>query len=191
METLPDSCDIAFKEWAGVCRALREGRQTIIVRKGGISEGQNGFLPEYSAFWLFPTYVHQAQQGLREDEWQEPDASRSPEAPVTIRSLAKVESIDRLESPDLLDALSPFHVWTEETLLKRFHYRTPGLWVLGVRIFDADRGSTVTPTVDQLGCKSWVPLSSPLSTDHLQPVLDPSEWERRNRLLREAIGNDR
>ena len=63
----PESCAVAFKEWAGVCDALIEGRQTIIIRKGGISEGAGPgvFVPEHAEFWLYPTWVHQAEQGLR------------------------------------------------------------------------------------------------------------------------------
>ena len=62
-----ESCRIAFKEWASVCDALLEGRQTIILRKGGISEGTAPglFVPEHSEFWLYPTWVHQAEQGVR------------------------------------------------------------------------------------------------------------------------------
>ena len=61
-----DSCAVAFKEWAGICDALIAGRQSIVVRKGGISEsaGPGVFVPEHSEFWLFPTWVHQAEQGL-------------------------------------------------------------------------------------------------------------------------------
>ena len=50
MNPLPDDCAIAFKEWAGVCQALGDGRQTIIVRKGGIDEGPAGFRPEHRGF---------------------------------------------------------------------------------------------------------------------------------------------
>ena len=64
---LPETCPIAFKEWAGVCAALAEGRQSLIVRKGGIAEGPRGFAPEHDVFWLYPTQVHQAEQGLRID----------------------------------------------------------------------------------------------------------------------------
>src|SRR5262249_33425513 len=55
------TCAIAFKEWAGVCDALIQGRQTIIVRKGGISEGAGpgSFVPEHAEFWIYPTWVHQ------------------------------------------------------------------------------------------------------------------------------------
>ena len=67
VKPLPESCGIAFKEWASVCDALLEGRQTIILRKGGISEGTapGVFVPEHSEFWLYPTWVHQAEQGVR------------------------------------------------------------------------------------------------------------------------------
>lgn len=62
---LPVTCDVAFKEWASVCEALASGEQTIILRKGGIAEGPGGFTVEHRAFWLYPTFVHQAEQGLR------------------------------------------------------------------------------------------------------------------------------
>ena len=78
MNRTSESCGIAFKEWASVCDALLAGRQTIILRKGGISEGQapGTFVPEYSEFWLYPTWVHQAEQGVRETPAAPP--SRSP-----------------------------------------------------------------------------------------------------------------
>ncbi len=68
MSCTGESCAIAFKEWASVCDALLAGRQTIILRKGGISEGKapGTFVPEHSQFWLYPTWVHQAEQGVRE-----------------------------------------------------------------------------------------------------------------------------
>src|SRR4051794_5706629 len=62
---LPPTCATAFKEWSGVCQALGDGRQSLILRKGGIAEGPAGFVPEHEVFWLYPTRVHQAQQGLR------------------------------------------------------------------------------------------------------------------------------
>ncbi len=33
-----------FKEWSSVCQAIADGRQTIIIRKGGIAEGRDGFM---------------------------------------------------------------------------------------------------------------------------------------------------
>ena len=50
---------IGFKEWALVCRAMGEGRQTVIIRKGGIAEGRDGFAFRYREFFLFPTFFHE------------------------------------------------------------------------------------------------------------------------------------
>jgi hypothetical protein len=188
MSTLPDPCGVAFKEWSGICRALAEGRQVVIVRKGGIADGPGGFAPEHPDFWLYPTEVHQAQHGLREG-WGERPAASAPDSvgPVAISALAHVEHLRHLDSEDLLPALEPFHVWTLETLRKRFHYRKPGLWLLGVRVLRTDQRRTIIPTALQLGCKSWVPLDPPLDTTGLQPVLDDPEWDERMQMLLAAI----
>ena len=77
-----------------------------------------------------------------------------------------------LQSEEDLLALTPFHIWTLETMRKRFAYRQPGLWVLGVRVYHREPAWTLHPTPEQLGCKSWVVLGSPLSTRGCRPVLD-------------------
>ena len=55
----------AFKEWAVICEALGEGRQVLILRKGGIAEARGEFTIEHRRFWLFPTYVHQQSSGIK------------------------------------------------------------------------------------------------------------------------------
>ena len=55
---------VAFKEWAAVCDALAAGRKTIILRKGGIHEGRDGFRVAHREFWLFPTHFHQSSDSL-------------------------------------------------------------------------------------------------------------------------------
>ena len=191
MSLLPDHCAIAFKEWSEICQVLADGHQTLIVRKGGIREGPGGFSPDHPAFWLYPTYVHQAQQGLRDRELDRPGDPRpdpDPGARVSIRALAVVELVWHIHSETELLALTPFHIWTLETLRKRFTYRQPGLWVLGVRVFRQDQPWTLTPTAQQLGCKSWVLLDSPLSTALLRPALDHGAWAEQIGRVREALG---
>ena len=57
---------VAFKEWAAVCRALADGTQTVILRKGGIAEAGGEFRPEHARFWLYPTHFHEQQRaGLK------------------------------------------------------------------------------------------------------------------------------
>src|SRR5207244_3912009 len=105
----PGWCAVAFKEWAGVCDALLQGRQSIIVRKGGISEGPGPgvFVPEHAEFWLYPTAVHQAQQGLRPDVGSVPPqpAGPGPGESLPIRALARVELIGYIRDEATLPAL--------------------------------------------------------------------------------------
>ena len=180
----PDTCSIAFKEWSGVCDALGEGRQSLILRKGGVSEGPGGFRPDHPAFWLYPTQVHEAEQGLRT-----PSRPRMAETPgeVAIETLVVVEWLGRVERVEQLDALSGWHDWTGATILGRFRYRTPGLWAMAVRAFRRPEPWPVAITPAHLGCKTWVPLESPPSTDGLAPALGLEESARRLELIRSAI----
>jgi hypothetical protein len=188
-----ESCAAAFKEWAGVCDALIQGRQTIIARKGGISEGSGpgAFVPEYAEFWLYPTWTHQAQQGLREIASElTPIHQAGIDGSIPIRALARVELIGQVPTEGVLPALDPFHVLTRETLLKRFHYRHPGLWILGTRIFTCDPPLVITPTPDHAGCKSWVILDPPLPTTALIPVLNDATWTERLCRLQSLLSRD-
>jgi hypothetical protein len=183
---LPESCPIAFKEWAGVCAALAEGRQSLIVRKGGIAEGPRGFLPEHRVFWLYPTYVHQAEHGLKiapPESPQEPPGTGT----VALTALAVVDSVTFVDREETLAALDALHVWTEETLKQRFHYRKPGLWVLGVRVFRREAPHRLEVTSEHAGCKTWVTLDPPPATDGCVPVLGAEEFSRQHALLRAAL----
>ncbi len=183
--TPPSSCPIAFKEWAGVCDSLAEGRQSLILRKGGVSEGPEGFRPEHPAFWLYPTHVHEAEQGLRTPIRSRPIA---PPDTVAIGSMAVVEWTGRVDRVEQLAAIEGLHDWTEATVLGRFHYRRPGLWALAVRVFRLPEPWPIGATPAHLGCKTWVPLESPPPTAGLRPALDGSESARRLDRLREALG---
>jgi hypothetical protein len=186
LSSQPESCAIAFKEWAGVCDALVQGRQSIILRKGGISEGSGtgAFVPEHAEFWLYPTGVHQAQQGLRPiAEDVAPVHQPGPDGSVPILALARVELIGYVRNSGILPALEMFHVLTAETILKRFTYRTPGLWVLGARIWRRDSPFAITATPEHAGCKTWVVLDPARPTTGLIPVLDDPTWAARSHHL--------
>src|SRR5688572_5262360 len=57
----------AFKEWAVICAALAQGRQSLILRKGGIDEDAGDFRVERPRFWLYPTYTHQQNVGIQDE----------------------------------------------------------------------------------------------------------------------------
>lgn len=189
------SCGVAFKEWSGICDALFQGLQSVIIRKGGISEsaGAGVFVPEYSEFWLYPTRFHQADQGLRCEA-----AAPSPAQPIhweadgsiPIRGLVRVDQIGRVESEQTLAALEEFHTLTRETIVKRFHYRKPGLWVLSARIWLRESALPVVATPEHAGCKTWVILDQPIATWGLTPVFDELEWSAVRGRLRSILGSD-
>ncbi|WP_161602358.1 DUF1802 family protein [Tautonia marina] len=186
--TPPHTCAIAFKEWAGVCDALADGRQSLILRKGGIAEDAGEFRPEHPSFWLYPTHLHEAQQGLRDT--RAPAAKPLPSGMLELPALALVECMTWVDHPDMLDAISDLHVWTSETVLKRFEYRRPGLWVLGVRVLRADPPPRIVMTQEQSGCKSWVPLDEPVGTHKLIPTLDDTTLNQRMARIRALQESD-
>jgi hypothetical protein len=187
MTSLPESCNMALKEWEGVCDALQSGRQIVLLRKGGIEEGAGGFEPEQTVFWLFPTRLHQGEQGLRSDFRTEARKAPTSDGALRLAALAVAEFVCWIDSEELLTHLEPFHVWTRETVLKRFRYRRPGLWLLATRVFRRFEPWTLTPTSEQLGCKSWVELETPLPTTGLTPALDEPEWCSRIARLRTCL----
>jgi len=189
-QPIPDPCDVAFKEWAGVCDALTAGEQALILRKGGIAEERGEFVPDHRWFWLYPTHVHESEQGLNRPQ-PPPQTGTATPSTVTISALASVESVGFLAHESTLDALVGLHVWKHETILKRFHYRKPGLWVLGVRIYRRPEPVEIAVTPEQLGCKTWVPLETALGTQGLLPVLGDQEFSERMSRLQSILTVDR
>jgi hypothetical protein len=177
----------AFKEWSGICAALLNGRQSVILRKGGIAEGAGpgDFRPEHPAFWLFPTVVHENQQGLRHDFVPGPE--HAPGGSIPIQAMAVVEACHWVDDPTRLHAIEPYHVWTRETVERRFAYRHPGLWVLRLRIYRRQEIWQLAPVARYEGCRSWVPLEPAIPTEGLIPVLPDPEHHRRMKELRDAL----
>ena len=55
----------ALKEWATVVKALENGDQTVLLRKGGILETASGFKIESKKFLFFPTFEHQESKHIK------------------------------------------------------------------------------------------------------------------------------
>ena len=170
----------ALKEWAVICRALAFGKQCLLLRKGGIAEPDGAFRLEATRFWLFPTYVHQQESGVRPDArplLEETLAARPPAGTVRLEAWAEVTGVYRVR--DLLPAqmLAHLHLWTDEAVAKRFQYRTPGLDVLTVRVWRAPQPVNVDDLPVYVGCKSWVPLEADLATEGSVPALSDGEYQ--------------
>src|SRR5580765_2775484 len=101
---------IGFKEWALVCAALGEGRQSIIIRKGGIAEGRDGFAFRHREFFLFPTFFHEQVERVRTSDATLPEQLSDE---IEIRYYAKVESARVMTVWDEVRALEPLHILAE------------------------------------------------------------------------------
>src|SRR3954468_11954512 len=96
---------VGFKEWALVCEALGRGEQTILVRKGGIAEGREGFGFRHNEFFLFPTFFHEQVLKVRK-----PGAVIPPRraGEIEIRYLAKLVAQKKITAWSEAAALEPF-----------------------------------------------------------------------------------
>jgi hypothetical protein len=170
----------AFKEWAVICRALADGWQALILRKGGIAESDGVFRVEHTRFWLYPTYVHQQKDGITPamvSLLEQVEAERSPQDIVRLTHFAEVAGIYHVH--DLVGAwrLEGLHGWSQETVRARFEYRGPGLYVLPVRVYRASQVFKLPETANYAGCRSWVELDRELSTEGATPVLSDKAFD--------------
>jgi hypothetical protein len=182
---------IALKEWAAVCEALATGRQSILLRKGGIDEGPSGFRIEHPEFWLYPTQFHQDESQLTPDGIESLTASRRwtpPPGRVLIPLYGVVRHVVFLRDEAALSALSDLHVLSEPSVLSRFRYRTPGIYVAAVEVFDQDPAVDLAELPRFAGCKSWIELEQPIVTAGVRPIATAPRLGEAVTRLRELAG---
>src|SRR5438477_13108634 len=106
----------ALKEWAVVCRALQDGTQSVLLRKGGIIEETRDFALVERRFLLYPTYEHQDLGSVQEpfrDGFKETLETRPPVDVVRIGAWAEVTDLFLTHSLDALLALADLYAWSE------------------------------------------------------------------------------
>jgi hypothetical protein len=179
----------ALKEWASVCAALATGRQTLLIRKGGIAEGDRGFQLDRPEFWLYPTQFHQDSSQLTAEGAQLLATLKPPAAGrVVIDLYAVVEHVAFLSDLDALESLADLHVLSPESVRKRFEYRRPGVFAAAVKVFRKAAPVELTEEPRFAGCRSWVELNEALLTAGLRPVVEESRIaETVNRLQAIAL----
>ncbi len=183
----------AFKEWACVVQALASGEQILILRKGGIHEKGKTFSVLHESFFLFPTYEHQKEEdlNLRGAELLhkvKAEPSLSDSAHVTIQCFAEIIENLWLEDFKQLQKLSPFHVWSESALKKRFTWgEDQGVHALAVRVYRLPNPQSMPNLPVYGGCRSWVELQRPLSLSGIQPVLADQAFEIKLEALKKAL----
>jgi len=147
-----------LKEWSLICDALESGRQSVILRKGGIAEGRQGFDWKFDRFFLFPTHFHEQASRVRLEE-KDQDESQGVEGFVSIRLFVETLSTARVNEWEEVERLEPFHVWTWETVRDRFHWGdSPGLFMASVRVSRLAEPWVLADRPAFRGCRSWIDL---------------------------------
>jgi hypothetical protein len=188
---LAKSLNVGLKEWASVCSALEEGRQIVLLRKGGILEAIGGFELEHPQFFLFPTYLHQNAPMLKEHERNRLVTLSAEPAEVVLSSAAIVTDIIRLRDRGQMDALDREHIWTGPLIDMRFNYRPQNpLYLLLLRVYRLAKPITIRNTPEYAGCKSWVPLKGAISTEGSAAVTADEAYEHRRGLIRGILAGE-
>jgi len=151
---------LAFKEWAYIVDALGKGKQSIIIRKGGISEEGGDFSLKGQRFLLFPTQFHQANEMIKE-EWIN-DLSVEKYFPaqdrVRIEYFAEVAGSSIIKEYEILEKLNSQHAWKPEVIKERFNRWEKSAHLLIVQIFQLTSPFELEMTPELGGCKSWLEL---------------------------------
>ena len=189
---LPNQCQVALKEWAVTVRALAQGQQTLLLRKGGIHEGSKDFRVVHPEFLLYPTFEHQREDLLQPD--YQPglryllDEPRNSDQ-IVFSHWAKVEELIEISEQDKVDGLSPHFIWTKEYAQSRLHWKPMlSLSVLLLRVYEIGQPVSVPYLKEYGGCTSWVDILDRVDLDGLQPVLSDAEFGRRVEEIKGSLG---
>ena len=173
----------ALKEWSAAVHGLLDGRQTVLLRKGGIHEKRFALTASVvsrstaARFLFFPTVAHSHAAWVRPEHGDLLDiaAADSTDDDVVLRAGAKVVAAIEVGRPERLDEIAPLHIWTAESVrTDRLDFRPKHrLTVLVVQASPLHEPVRLARTPEYAGCKSWVPL--PVDPDWASPVHSDEE----------------
>ena len=172
---------IALKEWAIICKALEDGKQMLLLRKGGIMEYRKGFEVKHNEFLLYPTFEHQSIESIKA-EYKEKIKEISEEHNISynnrkkidkndnnfntasnniIKLLAKVEDVIEISDKFTISELRDYHIWSDEYVTMRMNYNpSKPMNVLLLRIYKIRKPLIVDINDKWAGCKSWIDIET-------------------------------
>jgi hypothetical protein len=178
----------ALKEWSAAVHAMLDGRQTVLLRKGGI--GEKRFDLAASEFLFFPTVAHEHAERVRPEHRDLLSAAAfdSTDGEVVIRAGAKVVAAIEVNDPAGLDAIASHHIWTTSSVrADRLDFRPKHrLTVLVVAARPLIEPIRLPRTPEYAGCISWVDL--PVSAEFADPVHDDATLAEIAESVRRSVG---
>ncbi|MBB3108311.1 hypothetical protein FHS18_000339 [Paenibacillus phyllosphaerae] len=183
---------VALKEWAVAVKALSEGEQIMVLRKGGIAEETRDFQLRSPQFYLLPAYEHQKPELLKAPYQSGIQETLQGYAPGgdTVKINAYAEVVDDIEirDQDTLDKVREFHIWTDTFAEERLKWkRTKPLHLLLLRVYVLEE-TEIPQRPAYTGCKSWVTLEDGIPARAFKPVLDDDIFAAKVQEIRLALG---
>ncbi|MBY0441004.1 MAG: DUF1802 family protein [Mycobacteriaceae bacterium] len=179
---------VALKEWGAAVHALLQGRQCVLLRKGGI--GEKRFEIAAREFMLFPTIAHSHAERIRPEhrDLLAAAAADSTEHHVVLRAAAKVVDALPVCRPEGLAAIEDLHIWTTESVrADRLNFRPRHrLVVLVVSVIPLVAPVRLARNSDYAGCASWVHV--PITPMLAAPVCDEESLRRVAARVRDVVG---
>lgn len=178
----------ALKEWGAAVHALLEGRQTVLLRKGGIHEKR--FALDAADFLLFPTVAHSHVERVRPEHRDTLAGSDdSTEDSVLLRAGANVVAAVEVNQPERIDEIADLHIWTAESVRAdrldfRPRHRLTVLVVAARALVEPVRLQRIP---DYRGCNSWVQLPVPAPA-YAAPVHDSDTLAEIAARVRSSVG---
>jgi hypothetical protein len=167
----------ALKEWAIICKALEDGRQILLLRKGGIMEYRKGFEVKHNDFLLYPTFEHQSMESIKAEykeklkeilEEQNKDTRKEIDKDNKnfnidntniIKLFAKVEDVVEISDKVILSELRDYHIWSDEYVMMRMNYNpSKPMSILLLRIYKIKKPLIFDINDKWSGCKSWIDI---------------------------------
>jgi hypothetical protein len=173
---------IALKEWAIICKALEDGKQMLLLRKGGIMEYRKGFEVKHNEFLLYPTFEHQSIESIKAEykeklkeileeqnkyynnnrkKIDKDNKNFNIVSNNIIKLLAKVEDVIEISDKLTLSELRDYHIWSDEYVTMRMNYNpSKPMSILLLRIYKIRNPLIVDINDKWAGCKSWIDIET-------------------------------
>lgn len=165
---MPETVKIALKEWEPVIRALGDGRQHFLVRKGGLIEPDGKFRWPDQTFALYPTAFH-ARPGALKSPYDTVGPDAADEKSVVIRFLARCRKAGRITDVKSLDRLNSGHIYTGIFFRERLKWKPDSpLEAAWLDIYRLEQPVKLPVVAAYGGCTSWIELeqlSEPLKDE--------------------------
>jgi hypothetical protein len=179
---------LALKEWSAAVHAMLDGRQTVLLRKGGIHEKR--FAVTASRFLLFPTVAHSHAERVRPEHRDLLDAAAVDciDEELVLRAGAKVVAAVEVNRPEGIDEIESLHIWTADSVrADRLDFRPKHrLTVMVVQASPLVEPVRLARAPDYAGCKSWVPL--PVNPAWANPVHEDATLAEITERVRHSVG---